>query len=43
MNLLSDEELDKGIAELTKYCSKQRLERFDHVLEGRTNNIRMVR
>jgi hypothetical protein len=39
---LSDEELDRGIAELSKWCSSERLKRFDVVLDGRTNNIRMV-
>ena len=42
VNKLTDEEVDRGIAELSKYCSKERLERFDLVLSKRTSSIRMV-
>ena len=42
VNVLTDEEVDRAIAELSKYCSKERLERFDSVLSRRTGNIRMV-
>jgi hypothetical protein len=43
VNVLTDEEVDRAIAELSKYCSKERLERFESVLSRRTSNIRMVR
>ena len=39
---LTDEEVERGLAELGKYCSKERLERFEEVLNLRTSNIRMV-
>jgi tRNA G18 (ribose-2'-O)-methylase SpoU len=39
---LSDEELDRGITELSKYCSKERSERFDLILKERTSNVRMI-
>lgn len=42
VNKLTDEEVERGIAELSKYCSKERLERFELVLSKRTSNIRMV-
>ena len=42
VNALTDEEVDRAIVELSKYCSKERLERFDEVLNKRTSNIRMV-
>jgi hypothetical protein len=42
VNVLTDDEVDRAIAELSKYCSKERLERFETVLSKRTSNIRMV-
>ena len=42
VNKLTDEEVDRGIAELSKYCSKERIERFELVLSKRTSSIRMV-
>jgi hypothetical protein len=42
INALTDEEVDRAIVELSKYCSKERLGRFEEVLNKRTSNIRMV-
>lgn len=42
VNILTDEEVDRAIVELSKYCSKERLDRFEVVLNKRTSNIRMV-
>ena len=39
---LSEEHIDKGIETLKKLCSADRLQKFDNVLNARTQNVRFV-
>jgi tRNA (guanosine-2'-O-)-methyltransferase len=42
IDTLSEDQIERGIVELRKYCSDQRMEKFDKVLNARTDKIQFV-